>query len=32
MKKPVAIIIDIHGNLEALEAILKDIKLKLLMK
>lgn len=26
MKKPVAIIIDIHGNLEALEAILKDIK------
>ena len=26
MKKLVAIITDIHGNLEALEAILKDIK------
>lgn len=26
MKERVAIIIDIHGNLEALEAILKDIK------
>ena len=26
MKKPVAIITDIHGNLETLEAILKDIK------